>query len=389
MTAPESQNSHSSHSSASSDSSRSSASSDSSHSSASSDSSHSSASSDSSHSSASSDPGAEDRSARTAVTVFPVLILAAFAVALLVPTQLSPLSAGTNYALGIIMFGMGLTLTPPDFALVVKRPLPVLVGVVAQFVIMPTLAWVLAKAFQLDPMLAAGVILVGCAPGGTSSNVISYLARGDVALSVTMTSISTLLAPLMTPLLTQWLAGQYMPVDAGSMAMSIVRMVLVPVVGGLIVRVLFSGFVERILPAMPWVSVLGICYVVLAVVSKSATTILSAGLLVLLVVACHNVLGYLLGYGAGRILGRDARVCRTISIEVGMQNSGLAATLAGTYFSPEAALPGAVFSTWHNLSGAVLAAVYRRRDGAPAPAAPASPVDAQEGGTPAPSSPAD
>ena len=258
MTAPESQNSHSSHSSASSDSSR---------------------------SSASSDPGAEDRSARTAVTVFPVLILAAFAVALLVPTQLSPLSAGTNYALGIIMFGMGLTLTPPDFALVVKRPLPVLVGVVAQFVIMPTLAWVLAKAFQLDPMLAAGVILVGCAPGGTSSNVISYLARGDVALSVTMTSISTLLAPLMTPLLTQWLAGQYMPVDAGSMAMSIVRMVLVPVVGGLIVRVLFSGFVERILPAMPWVSVLGICYVVLAVVSKSATTILSAGLLVLLVPA--------------------------------------------------------------------------------------------------------
>ena len=380
MTAPESQNSHSSHSSASSDSSRSSASSDSSHSSAS---------SDSSHSSASSDPGAEDRSARTAVTVFPVLILAAFAVALLIPAQLSPLSAGTNYALGIIMFGMGLTLTPPDFALVVKRPLPVLVGVVAQFVIMPTLAWVLAKAFQLDPMLAAGVILVGCAPGGTSSNVISYLARGDVALSVTMTSISTLLAPLMTPLLTQWLAGQYMPVDAGSMAMSIVRMVLVPVVGGLIVRVLFSGFVERILPAMPWVSVLGICYVVLAVVSKSATTILSAGLLVLLVVACHNVLGYLLGYGAGRILGRDARVCRTISIEVGMQNSGLAATLAGTYFSPEAALPGAVFSTWHNLSGAVLAAVYRRRDGAPAPAAPASPVDAQEGGTPAPSSPAD
>ena len=389
MTAPESQNSHSSHSSASSDSSRSSASSDSSHSSASSDSSHSSASSDSSPSSASSDPGAEDRSARTAVTVFPVLILAAFAVALLIPAQLSPLSAGTNYALGIIMFGMGLTLTPPDFALVVKRPLPVLVGVVAQFVIMPTLAWVLAKAFQLDPMLAAGVILVGCAPGGTSSNVISYLARGDVALSVTMTSISTLLAPLMTPLLTQWLAGQYMPVDAGSMAMSIVRMVLVPVVGGLIVRVLFSGFVERILPAMPWVSVLGICYVVLAVVSKSATTILSAGLLVLLVVACHNVLGYLLGYGAGRILGRDARVCRTISIEVGMQNSGLAATLAGTYFSPEAALPGAVFSTWHNLSGAVLAAVYRRRDGAPAPAAPASPVDAQEGGTPAPSSPAD
>ena len=308
-------------------------------------------------------PSAEDRSARIAVTVFPVLILAAFAVSLVAPARLSPLSAWTSIALGIIMFGMGLTLTPPDFALVARRPLPVLVGVVAQFATMPTLAWVLAEAFRLDPGLAAGVILVGCAPGGTSSNVISYLAKGDVALSVTMTSISTLLAPLMTPLLTSWLAGQYMPVDAGAMTMSIVKMVLVPVVGGLVVRILFARAVERVLPAMPWVSVLGICYVVLAVVSKSAEKILSAGLLILVVVACHNVLGYLFGYGAGRMLGRDARVCRTISIEVGMQNSGLAATLAVAYFSPAAALPGAVFSTWHNLSGAVLAAFYRRLDG--------------------------
>ena len=243
-----------------------------------------------------------------------------------------------------------------------RRPLPVLVGVIAQFAIMPTLAWLLVEGFRLAPALAAGVILVGCAPGGTSSNVISYLARGDVALSVTMTSISTLLAPVMTPLLTRWLAGQYMPVDAGSMARSIVAMVLVPVVGGLLVRLLFGRAVERILPAMPWISVLGICYVVLAVVSASASTILSAGPLVLLVVACHNILGYLLGYGAGRLLGRDAPVARTISIEVGMQNSGLAATLAAAYFPPEAALPGAVFSIWHNLSGAVLAMLYRRRD---------------------------
>ena len=305
---------------------------------------------------------AEDRSARTAVTVFPLLILAAFGVAVLAPAQLSPLSAGTDCALGIIMFGMGLTLTPPAFALVARRPLPVLVGVIAQFAIMPTLAWLLVEGFRLAPALAAGVILVGCAPGGTSSNVISYLARGDVALSVTMTSISTLLAPVMTPLLTRWLAGQYMPVDAGSMARSIVAMVLVPVVGGLLVRLLFGRAVERILPAMPWISVLGICYVVLAVVSASASTILSAGPLVLLVVACHNILGYLLGYGAGRLLGRDAPVARTISIEVGMQNSGLAATLAAAYFPPEAALPGAVFSIWHNLSGAVLAMLYRRRD---------------------------
>ena len=300
-------------------------------------------------------PSAEDRSARIAVTVFPVLILAAFAVSLVAPARLSPLSAWTSIALGIIMFGMGLTLTPPDFALVARRPLPVLVGVVAQFVIMPTLAWILAKVFGLDPALAAGVILVGCAPGGTSSNVISYLAKGDVALSVTMTSISTLLAPLMTPLLTSWLAGQYMSVDAGAMTMSIVKMVLVPVVGGLVVRILFARAVERVLPAMPWVSVLGICYVVLAVVSKSAEKILSAGLLILLVVACHNVLGFLLGYGAGRMLGRDARVCRTISIEVGMQNSGLATSLALLHFGAAAAIPGALFSVWHNISGSLAA----------------------------------
>ncbi|SDN67871.1 bile acid:Na+ symporter, BASS family [Actinomyces ruminicola] len=304
----------------------------------------------------------EDRSAYIAVTVFPLLILLAFAAAMLAPEALSPLAAGTNYALGIIMFGMGLTLTVPDFALVVRRPLPVLVGVAAQFVVMPIIAWTLTRIFQLDPALAAGVILVGCAPGGTSSNVISYLSRGDVALSVTMTSISTLLAPLMTPLLTQWLAGQYMPVDGGSMALSIVKIVLVPVVGGLVVRALLGRFVEPLLPVMPWISVLGICYVVIAVVSGSAAKIASAGLLVLLVVALHNCLGYLLGYLIGRVTSRDEKASRTTAIEVGMQNSGLAAGLAAQYFSPEAALPGAVFSIWHNLSGAVVAALFRRRD---------------------------
>ncbi|WP_103063450.1 bile acid:sodium symporter family protein [Actinomyces qiguomingii] len=304
----------------------------------------------------------EDRSAYVAVTVFPLLILAAFGAAMLAPEALSPLAVGTNYALGIIMFGMGLTLTVPDFALVVRRPLPVLVGVAAQFVVMPVIAWTLTRIFQLDPVLAAGVILVGCAPGGTSSNVISYLSRGDVALSVTMTSISTLLAPLMTPLLTQWLAGQYMPVDAGAMALSIVRIVLVPVIGGLVIRTLLGRFVERVLPVMPWISVLGICYVVIAVVSGSADRIATAGAIVLAVVALHNCLGYLLGYLIGRVTSHDERASRTTAIEVGMQNSGLAAGLAAQYFTAEAALPGAVFSIWHNLSGAVVAALFRRRD---------------------------
>ena len=287
-------------------------------------------------------------------------IIAAFALGLIFPTQAAKLASGVNIGLGIIMFGMGLTLTLPDFALVVKRPLPVIVGVIAQYVIMPGVAFLLTKALNLDPAIAAGVILVGCAPGGTASNVISYLAKGDVALSVTMTSISTLLAPLMTPLLTKWLAGQYMPVDAKSMALAIVQIVLIPVIAGIVVRMLAGRYVEKILPALPWISVLGISYVLAAVVGKSADKIMESALIVFVVVILHNLLGYFFGYFAGRISGGDYRAARTTAIEVGMQNSGLAAGLATKYFSPEAALPGAVFSVWHNLSGALLAMFFRR-----------------------------
>ena len=302
----------------------------------------------------------EDRSARIAVTVFPLIIIAAFALGLIFPTHAAKLASGVNIGLGIIMFGMGLTLTLPDFALVVKRPLPVIVGVIAQYVIMPGVAFLLAKLLHLDPAIAAGVILVGCAPGGTASNVISYLAKGDVALSVTMTSISTLLAPFMTPLLTKWLAGQYMPVDAKKMAISIVQIVLIPVIAGIVVRMLAGRYVEKILPALPWISVLGISYVLAAVVGKSADKIIESALIVFVVVILHNLLGYFFGYFAGRISGGDYRAARTTAIEVGMQNSGLAAGLATKYFSPEAALPGAVFSVWHNLSGALLAMFFRR-----------------------------
>ena len=299
----------------------------------------------------------EDRSARIAVTVFPLLVLAAAAAGFLLPDATKQLVPYVNLLLGIIMFGMGLTLTVPDFALVARRPLPVLIGVVAQYVIMPLLGLGVTVLLQLPPELAAGVILVGCAPGGTSSNVISYLAKADTALSVTMTSISTLLAPIFTPLLTLWLAGQYMPVDGGAMALSIVQIVLLPVILGLVVRLLLAKVVDRILP---WLSTVAIALVVLAVVGNSADKVLEAGAIVLLAVVLHNVLGYLLGYGFARVLKQPVRSARTVSIEVGMQNSGLAAGLAAQYFSPAAALPGAVFSIWHNLSGAVLAMIYRR-----------------------------
>lgn len=303
----------------------------------------------------------EDRSARFAVTVFPVVIIAAFLIGFLFPSQTAPLANFTNVALGIIMFAMGITLTIPDFALVVKRPLPVLLGVVAQYVIMPAIAVALVVLFQLPAELAVGVILVGCAPGGTSSNVITYLSKGDVALSVTMTSVSTLLAPIFTPLLTLWLAGTLLPVEASAMAMSIVQMVLIPIVAGLLVRWLLQTWIDKILPALPWVSVLGISYVVVAVVSGSADQIVEAGMLVLAVVILHNALGYFLGYFASRIFKYPERVARTTSVEVGMQNSGLAATLAAAHFSPVAALPAAVFSVWHNISGGLLAVFYRYR----------------------------
>lgn len=303
---------------------------------------------------------AEDRSARIAVTVFPIIVLVAAVIAFLAPDVTAQLAPGVNWFLGIIMFGMGLTLTLPDFALVAKRPLPILLGVVAQYVIMPLVGLLIAVLLQLPPELAAGVILVGCAPGGTSSNVVSYLAKADTALSVAMTTVSTLIAPLLTPLVTLWLAGAYMPVDAAAMAMSILKIVLLPVLGGLVVRLLLRGVVQKILPALPWVSVGFISLVVAAVVGKSAETVLQAGLVVLLAVILHNALGYALGYGVALLLRQPVRAARTISIEVGMQNSGLAATLAAQYLSPASALPAAVFSIWHNLSGAVLAMIFRR-----------------------------
>lgn len=296
------------------------------------------------------------------MTLFPLLILGGGILAVLTPGIFTGLTPLVNPLLGVIMFGMGLTLTPVDFALVGRHPVPVLIGVVAQFGLMPLLGWAVSLALGLPPALAAGVILVGCCPGGTSSNVVSYLARGDVALSVAMTSVSTVLAPVLTPLLTLWLAGQYMPVDARAIGGTILQIVLVPVLLGLAVRYFAPGLVTRVLPALPWVSVAAITVVVVAVVSGSAGIIFSAGLLVLAAVILHNALGYALGYGAARLFRLPVSARRTTAVEVGMQNSGLAAGLARTYLTPEAALPGAIFSVWHNVSGAALAAYWRRRD---------------------------
>ena len=303
-----------------------------------------------------------DRQALIASLGFPLLVLLGGLIGFAAPSAVTSISSWVTPLLGVIMFGMGLTLKPHDFALVAERPLPVIIGVVAQFVIMPLLALLVVVALDLPNEIAVGVILVGCSPGGTASNVVSYLARGDVALSVTMTSISTLLAPLITPALTLWLAGELMEVSVSAMALSIVKVVLVPVVAGLLVRLLLPSIVDVIMPALPWISVIAISTIVAVVVGGSRDNIVKAGGIVLLAVILHNTLGYLLGYLTGRVTGQPVPVRRTMAVEVGMQNSGLASTLAMAHISPLAALPGAVFSVWHNLSGAMLAAACRLSD---------------------------
>jgi BASS family bile acid:Na+ symporter len=265
-----------------------------------------------------------------------------------------------NPLLGVIMFGMGLTLSPQDFRIVFSRPRDVLVGCLAQFTIMPVMAWLLTKAFSLPADLALGVILVGCCPGGTASNVITYLAKGDLALSVGMTATSTVLAPFMTPFLTWLLAGTLVDVNTLGMLQSIVYVVIAPILGGFLIQHFLPGFTKRAVAYLPAFSTLVIAFVVGIVVGHNASRLLMGGLLVIIVVMLHNLSGLALGYGIGRMLSLSHEKRAAISIEVGMQNSGLASSLATLHFAafPMATIPGAIFSVWHNISGALVAKVY-------------------------------
>lgn len=263
--------------------------------------------------------------------------------------------------LAIIMFGMGLTISLDDFREVVKRPMEVGIGVVSQFLIMPLLAVLLTRIIPMSPEVAAGVILFGCCPGGTSSNVMTYLSKGDVALSVACTSVTTLAAPIVTPFLVWMFASQYLPVDAMAMFISIVKVVLVPLALGFALQKLAPGVVRSALPVLPLVSVVGIVLIVAAVVGASKGAIAQSGLLIFAVVVLHNGLGYLIGFFAAKAFGLSLARRKAIAIEVGMQNSGLGAALANAYFSPVAAVPSAIFSVWHNISGALLANWFSSR----------------------------
>ncbi|MCD2180826.1 bile acid:sodium symporter family protein [Rhizobium sp. GN54] len=262
--------------------------------------------------------------------------------------------------LGIIMFGMGLTLSLDDFREVARRPIEVGIGVVSQFVIMPAIAVILTMLIPMSPEVAAGVILVGCCPGGTSSNVMTYLSKGDVALSVACTSVTTLAAPIVTPFLVWLFASQYLPVDAMAMLISIIKVVLLPLALGFALQKLVPGIVTKAVPALPLVSVAGIVLIVAAVVGASKAAIASTGLLIFLVVVLHNGIGYMLGYLAAKAAGLSVAKRKAIAIEVGMQNSGLGAALANAHFSPVAAVPSAIFSVWHNISGALIANYFAR-----------------------------
>lgn len=292
-----------------------------------------------------------------------LIVLAIAALSLFVPKSTIWIQTSwVNYLLMIVMFGMGLTLKLDDFKLVFTRPKDMIIGCASQFIVMPLLAFGLSKLFGLDAALTAGMVLVGTCPGGTSSNVITYLSKGDVALSVGMTSVNTILAPFITPAVTYLLLRTTVSVDMLSMFLSIIQVVIVPIVLGFIINKLAGKYTQRLVNVLPMVSVIAICLIVAAVVSHNSEKILSTGVVVFAAVILHNLMGYLCGFGLGKIFGTGAKKTKALSVEIGMQNSGLATSLAGTSF-PDLAMatvPGAIFSVWHNISGAILANIYQK-----------------------------
>lgn len=292
-----------------------------------------------------------------------VLVLLSAIVALVFPEVIGQVKPTViNPLLGIIMFGMGLTLNANDFRIVFSHPKDIIIGCLAQFTIMPLLAWLLAQFFQLDEALTIGVILVGCCPGGTASNVITYLAKGDLALSVGMTGVSTLLAPVLTPLLVWLTAGETVDVNIIGMLLSILWVVILPIISGLVVKQLWPRHTAEATAYLPALSSIAICAIVLIVIAANAGKLMSSGVLIILVVMLHNLCGLTIGYGIGSILQLSDAKRRAISIEVGMQNSGLASSLATLHFAafPMATIPGAVFSVWHNISGALVARFFAK-----------------------------
>ena len=301
------------------------------------------------------------------------MAIIALAVAIIAFVAPAPVHAAlptswVNPLLGIVMFGMGMTLKLGDFKVVFTKPKAVITGILSQFIIMPLIAWVLCLVFQLPTELAVGVMLVGCCPGGTSSNVMTYLSKGDVALSVGMTACTTIMAPVVTPALVLLLAGQSVDVSYVSMLLSIVQVVLVPIALGFVINAVASKVAQACSKVLPLVSVIAISLIIMAVVSANAAKLATVGALIIVVVMLHNICGYALGYFVGRALGLSKAQMRTLSIEVGMQNAGLGVVLALKHFGERATIPSAVFVFVCIITASIAAALWQRSPGGSVPA---------------------
>lgn len=297
--------------------------------------------------------------------LFPLWMILTGITALSWPEWLLPLNQGSVVVLilAFVMLCMGLTLTFDDFRRIARMPRVVAIGFAAQYTIMPLLAWGIAAGLDLPPYFAVGLILVGCCPGGTASNLVAYIAKADVALSVVMTVCSTLAAVILTPLLTQLFAGTLVPVDTWMLFKQTLQVVILPVVLGVLLNHWAPQLVQRVMPVAPLLSVLGVCVICAVVFAANADTILTHGAELILAVALLHGGGFLIGYHFARIFGFHSQSARTLSIEVGMQNSGLAIVLAKQAFPmlPLAPVVGAVSVLTHSLLGSLLAVLWRTR----------------------------
>jgi len=293
--------------------------------------------------------------------LFPLFAISFSAIAYFYPQPFLPLKQTIIPFLVVIMFCMGITLTIDDFRRVLQSPKVIALGVFMQYAIMPLSAYVLGTALGLSIELIIGMVLVGSCPGGTASNVICYLAKADVALSITLTLVSTLLAIFATPLLTWLYVGEQVPIPVMKMLWSILNIVVLPVTLGVMLNTFFRRQIEPIKHFFPIISMIAIVFIIAVIVALNQHKLANIGLMVFISVVLHNAVGLLSGYGISRALGYKETTSRTLAIEVGMQNSGLAVALATQYFTAISALPGAVFSIWHNISGSILAGFWAKK----------------------------
>ena len=283
------------------------------------------------------------------------------AIAFFYPAPFKPVGKYISYLLGIIMLGMGLTMSLEDFRLVLTRPKDVFYGVFFRYLIMPLVGFGVAKMLGLPPALAAGMVLLGAAPSGTGSNVMTYIAKGDTALSITVSSVNTILAPVLTTYIFAFLAGAMIPIDIAALLIDIVKIVLVPVAAGVMLHMVAPALVEKLTKVVPAVSVIFIIAIIASVVALNATKLATMAMILFVAVMIHNIAGLLLGYYAGRTVGMSKKKSRAITFEIGMENSGLAVALALAHLDPLAALPAAVMTVWEYIAGSLLASYWGRK----------------------------